>query len=71
MTKGEIFKLGFCSKLIPGGRERREIGQGGDLNCERRLGGGERGEVVTVGGVLQSYYGQCRDGEQVICVWRG
>lgn len=70
MTKGGIFKLGFGSKLIPGGREGREIGQGRDLSCGRRPGGGERGEV-TAAGVLQSYYGQCREGEQVICVWRG
>lgn len=71
MTKGEIFKRGFGSKLIPKGREGRERGEGGDLNCGRRLSGGERREVVTVAGVLQSYCGQCRDGEQVICVWRG
>ena len=38
------------------------------MDRRRRLGGGERGEVVTVVGVLWSYCSPCRDGTQVIYV---
>ena len=36
----------------------------------RRLGGGERGEVVTAVGVLWSYCSPCRDGTQVMGIER-
>ena len=32
MTKGGIFKLWFCGKLIPGRKEGWEIGQSGGLS---------------------------------------
>jgi len=38
----EIFKMEFWNRYTLGERERRELGQGGDWNGGRRLGGGER-----------------------------
>lgn len=44
----------FCRKLIPGGREKRGLAQGGDLNHRRRLGGAGMGEAMWVMGMLWS-----------------
>ena len=38
----EIFKMGFCRRYIPEGRERQVIGRGRDRSCERRVEGVRR-----------------------------
>jgi len=65
-TKRELFKLGFCRRLITGGGGKQELAQGGDSNYGRRLGGVGRWEAMTVMGMLWNCGGPCGDGTQAI-----
>jgi len=64
-AKSEIFKPRFCSRQILKGRERPVLGEGGDVNRGRRLGG-DKGGVAMV--VLWSSCDHGGNGAWIICI---